>query len=89
MGHFAENNIYRKLGRKIDNLTIKVPWNKTLYSILTELYSTDKFMRGFIGGFLKLTPVKKALMSDMLRSTFLNSMKKGLMIQGRGWIAEL
>ena len=38
MGHFAENNIYRKLGRKIDNLTIKVPWNKTLYSILTELY---------------------------------------------------
>lgn len=50
---------------------------------------THKFMCGFIGGFLKLTPVKKALMSDMLRSTFLNSMKKGIIKQGRGWIAEL
>jgi len=38
---------------------------------------------------LKLTPVKKALMSDMLRSTFLNAMKKGIVRQGRGWIAEL
>jgi ferredoxin len=50
---------------------------------------THKFMRGFVGGFLKLTPVKKALMSDMLRSTFLNAMKKGIVRQGRGWIAEL
>lgn len=50
---------------------------------------TQKFMRGFIGGFLKLTPVKKALMSDMLRSRFLNSMKKGVLKQGRSWIAEL
>ncbi len=36
---------------------------------------THKFMRGFIGGFLKLPPVKKALMSDMLRSSFLSSIK--------------
>ncbi len=38
---------------------------------------------------LKLTPVKKALMNDMLRSRFLNLMKKGVLKQGRGWIAEL
>lgn len=38
---------------------------------------TQKFMRGFVGGFLKLPPVKKAFMSDMLRSSFLNFMKKG------------
>jgi hypothetical protein len=50
---------------------------------------TQKFMRGFIGGVLKLTPVKKALMSDMLRSRFLNSMKKGIIKQRRGWITEL
>jgi len=31
---------------------------------------------------LKLTPVKKALMSDILRSTFLNSMEKGIIRQG-------
>jgi Pyruvate/2-oxoacid:ferredoxin oxidoreductase delta subunit len=38
---------------------------------------THTFMRGFLGGFLKLPPVKRALMSDMLRSSFLNVMKKG------------
>ena len=35
------------------------------------------FMRGFVGGFLKLPPVKKALMSNTLRSRFLEMMKKG------------
>lgn len=29
-----------------------------------------------MGGFLKLSPVKRALMSDGLRSRFLNGMKK-------------
>ena len=38
---------------------------------------THKFMRGFVGGFLKLPPVKKALMSDTLRSSFLGMMRKG------------
>jgi Pyruvate/2-oxoacid:ferredoxin oxidoreductase delta subunit len=38
---------------------------------------THKFMRGFVGGFLKLSPVKRALMSDTLRSSFLGMMKKG------------
>jgi len=38
---------------------------------------THAFMRGFVGGFLKLLPVKKALMSDTLRSSFLNMMKRG------------
>jgi Fe-S-cluster-containing hydrogenase component 2 len=31
----------------------------------------EKFMRAFVGGFLRLPPVKKALMSDKLRSKFL------------------
>jgi Na+-translocating ferredoxin:NAD+ oxidoreductase RNF subunit RnfB len=38
---------------------------------------THTFMRGFVGGFLKLQPVKAALMSDMLRSRFLETMQKG------------
>jgi len=38
---------------------------------------THSFMRGFVGGFLKLPPVKKALMSDTLRSSFLGMMRKG------------
>jgi formate hydrogenlyase subunit 6/NADH:ubiquinone oxidoreductase subunit I len=50
---------------------------------------TQKFMRGFIGGFLSLPPVKAALMSDMLRSSFLKAMASGLERQGKGWITEM
>ena len=38
--------------------------------------NSHKFMRGFVGGFLKLPPVKRALMSDRLRSSFLNTLRK-------------
>ncbi len=38
---------------------------------------TQSFMRGVVGGFLRLTPVKRALMSDALRSRFLGAIKKG------------
>jgi Pyruvate/2-oxoacid:ferredoxin oxidoreductase delta subunit len=39
--------------------------------------TTHGFMRAFVGGFLKLPPVKKSLMSDTLRSRFLTFMRKG------------
>lgn len=38
---------------------------------------SQKMMKGVVGGFLKLTPVKRALMSEKLRSSFLDAMKKG------------
>ncbi len=38
---------------------------------------SEDFMRSLLGGFLKLPPVKKGLMSDMLRSRFLSVLKKG------------
>jgi NAD-dependent dihydropyrimidine dehydrogenase PreA subunit len=38
---------------------------------------TQEFMRGLVGGFLKLSPVKKALMGDALRSRFLHAIRKG------------
>ena len=47
------------------------------------------FMRGVVGGFLRLPPVKQALMSDALRSAFLSAMKKGSALQGRGWVTDL
>ncbi len=50
---------------------------------------TQKFMRGFVGGFLRLPPVKAALMSEVLRSSFLNAMANGLEKQGKGWITEM
>jgi Pyruvate/2-oxoacid:ferredoxin oxidoreductase delta subunit len=50
---------------------------------------THKFMRGMIGGFLRLPPVKKGLMSDRLRSRFLAAMKKGAAMQGKGWALDI
>ena len=38
---------------------------------------THKAMRGIVGGFLRLPPVKRALMSDTLRSRFLSAMAAG------------
>jgi hypothetical protein len=49
----------------------------------------EKFMRAFVGAFLKLPPVKKALLSDRLRSSFLNAMKDGVRRQGKEWVLDL
>jgi ferredoxin len=49
----------------------------------------QKFMRAFVGAFLRLPPVKKALLSDKMRSGFLNAMKDGVRKQGKEWILEM
>lgn len=50
---------------------------------------TQQFMRGFVGGFLRLPVVKRNLMSERLRSRFLEAMKKGVELQGRGWVLKI
>jgi ferredoxin len=49
----------------------------------------EKFMAAFVGAFLKLTPVKRALMSDKLRSKFLDAMKDGVRKQGKEWLLNM
>ncbi len=39
MGHLAGKDLYREVGRKIDNQHLHVPWNDTLYKIVKELFS--------------------------------------------------
>lgn len=50
---------------------------------------SHKVLRGIVGGFLRISPVKQALMSDQLRSGFLASLKMGTKLQGRGWLSEI
>jgi len=50
---------------------------------------TQDFIRAFLGGFLKLKPVKRALVSDVLRSTFLSVLKKGAQSRGKGWATDI
>ncbi len=50
---------------------------------------TQKALRGVVGGFLRLAPVKRALMSDLLRSRFLKAMETGIKLQGKGWLLDM
>jgi len=49
----------------------------------------EKFIRAFVGGFLRMPPVKRALMSDKLRSKFLDAMKGSVKKQGKDWALEI
>ncbi|MDM8001696.1 MAG: 4Fe-4S binding protein [Bacteroidota bacterium] len=49
----------------------------------------QEFMRSFVGACLKLPPVKKALMSDTFRSTFLRTAKFTAKLQGKGWMLDI
>ena len=42
MGHMVGKDVYRKLGKKIDSLTMRTPWNDTFHAIVKELYTTDE-----------------------------------------------
>jgi len=42
MGHLVGKDVYRALGRKIDGLTLRAPWNDTFHALLKELYSTEE-----------------------------------------------
>jgi len=46
---------------------------------------SHKMMKGILGAFLNLPPVKKALMSEGLRSHFLGGIKKAALRQGRDY----
>jgi Na+-translocating ferredoxin:NAD+ oxidoreductase RNF subunit RnfB len=43
MGHLAGKDIlYRELGRKIDGLTVRTPWNENFHAILKQLYTVEE-----------------------------------------------
>jgi hypothetical protein len=39
MGHTSSKDIYHQLGKKIDGLITRAPWNQTLFEIIKELYA--------------------------------------------------
>jgi ferredoxin len=63
----------------------------TLHNIIFDNPNSvsQDFMRALVGGFLRLNPVKKALVSNALRSRFLSAMKSGVKSQGKGWLTEM
>ena len=49
---------------------------------------THAFARACLGGFLRLPPVKRALMSEALRSRFLGALKNAAVSRGQGRLVE-
>ncbi|MDT8284149.1 MAG: 4Fe-4S binding protein [Thermovirgaceae bacterium] len=47
------------------------------------------FMRTFVGAFLRLPQIKRALMSDTFRSAFLSTARFTATLQGKGWMLDL
>ncbi|SMF32495.1 ATP-binding protein [Desulfovibrio gilichinskyi] len=39
MGHIIGKDIYRQLGQKVDNTTVRMPWSESLHVLLKSLYS--------------------------------------------------
>lgn len=42
MEHIVSKDIYKKLGKKLDNLSVRAPYNETFYCILRELCSIEE-----------------------------------------------
>ena len=42
MGHIDGKKLYRKLGKKVDNLPMRAPWNETFYEVLKEIYTEEE-----------------------------------------------
>jgi ferredoxin len=50
---------------------------------------SHRYLRGLVGGFLRLPRVKRALMGETLRSRFLKAMEQGIRAQKKDWLLEL
>jgi ferredoxin len=42
MGHLVGKDLFRDLGKKIDGLEMRTPWNDRLYAVLKELYTPEE-----------------------------------------------
>jgi Pyruvate/2-oxoacid:ferredoxin oxidoreductase delta subunit len=76
MGHISSKDAYRKLGDKIDNLTVKTPWSETLHEILKELYSEEE------ADVVVKMPYSLASLGKIARTTKYNEDKLRVILDG-------
>jgi len=95
MGHLVGKELYRRLGRKIDGLTARAPWNNQLYSILKELYSEEdaelivKMPYGLapLERLEKVTGIARPNLQKQLESLCPRGLVMDLNVNGRYWYA--
>jgi ferredoxin len=85
MGHLVGKEIlYRELGKKIDGLTVKVPWNENFHAILKELYTVEEAdlivkMPYRLSGFKRIKKITK-IEETRLQKLLAGLCAKGLLI---------
>jgi len=84
MGHLVGKDVYRKLGTKVDGLTVRAPWNETMRAILKELCSPEE-AEVFIGmpyGFATLDRIARSTGHERvkLQGTLERLAEKGLVV---------
>ncbi|MBU0992025.1 MAG: hypothetical protein KJ737_05985 [Proteobacteria bacterium] len=92
MGHMAGKDIYHNLGKKIDGLTVRTPFNDTLYGILKELYTQEEadvvikmpYSLSNIGRISKSSGYNNSRLKQILKG-----MEVAMEAQGIGWVAEM
>lgn len=82
MGHLAGKDVlYRELGKKIDGLTVKVPWNENFRAILRELYTVEEADL-IIRMPYRLSPFKRIKKITKIEETKLRNLLDGLCAKG-------
>ena len=68
MGHIVGKDVYRELGKKIDHLSVRAPWNETFHAVLKELYKRTPMQSTFsmillalVSGEPRMLTLKQAL----------------------------
>ncbi len=95
MGHLVGKDLYRRLGKKIDGLSARAPWNAQLYAVLKELYSEDDadvvirmpYGLSTLDRLEKATGIERARLERQLASLCSRGLVIDLVLDGKTWYA--
>ena len=95
MGHLVGKDVYRRLGEKLDGLSMRAPWNAQLHGVLKELYSeedADLLVRmpyglAPLGRLERITGLPRARLERQLASLCPRGLVMDLEVHGKTWYA--
>ncbi len=81
MGHLVGKDLYRRVGRKVDGLTARAPWNETLHRIVKELFSEAE-AEVFVKMPYALAPFERVVKVTGIEGTRLRTLLDGMADKG-------
>ena len=92
MAHLAgKEALYRRLGKKIDGLTVRTPRNEKLHAILKELYTAEEadlivkmpYRMSSFNRIQKITQIEKAKLQRLLEGMCAKGLMTDVNIRGK------